>query len=72
MKEDEDTKTDVKFDFNVDLTEGGVLKGRNAEICLFSRRNSEKVSHIFADFEHRNTGEHRNFYFDIYLTDILK
>ena len=26
MKEDEDTKTDVKIDFNVDLTEGGFPK----------------------------------------------
>ena len=30
------------------------------------------IVHILADFGNRNTGGHGNFYFDRYLTDILK
>ena len=30
----------------------GVLRGRNTEVCLFSRRNSEKMVHVLADFGH--------------------
>ena len=31
-----------------------------------------KIAHVLADLGNRNTGGHGNFYFDIYLTDILK
>ena len=43
------------------LWEGEFQKGRNTETGLFSRRNSEKLNYVFADFGYRTTGGHGKF-----------
>ena len=47
---------------------GGVLTGRNTEIGLFSRRNSEKLKIIWRILEIEILSDTKIFYFD----DILK
>ena len=49
--------------------EGGYLKGRNT--AYFLDRIGKNCAY-WADLGNKNTGRHRNFYFDRYGTDILK
>ena len=51
---------------------GGVLKGRNTEIGLFSRRNSEKLYIFWRISETGIVADTEILYFDRYLTDSLE